>query len=73
MRIHEFDNVEMDLSTGHKHALCDIKCGENVIKYGNPIGHATEDIKKGDHVHSHNTIMRNTRGYKRLLTLCGTP
>ncbi len=54
MRIHEFDNVEVDLASGHKHALCDIKCGENIIKYGNPIGHATEDIKKGDHVHSHN-------------------
>lgn len=54
MKIHEFDNVEVDLSTGHKHALCDIKKGENIIKYGNPIGHATEDIKCGDHVHSHN-------------------
>ncbi|MBO7303669.1 MAG: UxaA family hydrolase, partial [Clostridia bacterium] len=28
--------------------------GENIIKYGNPIGHATVDIKKGEHVHSHN-------------------
>ena len=54
MKIHEFDNVEVNLESGHKYALCDIKCGENVIKYGNPIGHATEDIKKGDHVHSHN-------------------
>ena len=39
---------------GHKIALCDIKKGENVIKYGNPIGHATCDIKKGSHIHSHN-------------------
>ncbi|MBQ8551467.1 MAG: altronate dehydratase [Clostridia bacterium] len=54
MRIHEFDNVEVDLSSGHKHALRDIKKGEDIIKYGNPIGHATEDIKCGDHVHSHN-------------------
>ena len=54
MKINFRDNVEVDLSTGHKIALCDIKKGENVIKYGYPIGHATEDIKKGDSVHTHN-------------------
>lgn len=54
MIIHKLDNVEINLENGHKYALRDIKCGENIIKYGNPIGHATEDIKKGDHVHSHN-------------------
>lgn len=54
MRINPADNVEVDLQTGHKKALCDIKNGENIIKYGFPIGHATADIKKGEHVHSHN-------------------
>lgn len=54
MIINEKDNVEINLEDGHKYALSDIKAGENIIKYGNPIGHATEDIKKGDHVHSHN-------------------
>jgi len=54
MIINALDNVEVDLKSGHKHALCDIKQGENIIKYGFPIGHATENIKKGDHVHSHN-------------------
>ncbi len=54
MIIHKLDNVEVNLSDGHKYALCDIKNGENIIKYGNPIGHATCDIKKGEHVHSHN-------------------
>ncbi len=54
MIINKLDNVEVNLEDGHKYALCDIKEGENVIKYGNPIGHATCDIKKGDHVHSHN-------------------
>jgi len=54
MIIHKLDNVEIKPETGHKYALCDIKCGENIMKYGNPIGHATEDIKCGDHVHSHN-------------------
>lgn len=54
MIIHKLDNVEINLSNGHKYALCDIRKGENVIKYGSPIGHATEDIKKGEQVHCHN-------------------
>lgn len=54
MVINKLDNVEVNLENGHKYAICDIKIGENIIKYGNPIGHATEDINKGEHVHSHN-------------------
>ncbi len=54
MIIHKLDNVEVNLSDGHKYALHDIAAGESIIKYGNPIGHATVDIKKGEHVHSHN-------------------
>lgn len=54
MLINKLDNVDINLEDGHKYALRDIKKGENIIKYGNPIGHATEDIKKGEHVHSHN-------------------
>jgi len=55
MLINKLDNVDVNLADGHKYALRDIKKGENIIKYGNPIGHATEDIKCGEHVHSHNT------------------
>ena len=55
MIINKLDNVEISLDNGHKYALSDIKAGDNVIKYGNPIGHATTDIKKGEHVHTHNT------------------
>ena len=54
MLINKLDNVDVNLEDGHKYALRDIKAGENIIKYGNPIGHATEDIKAGEHVHSHN-------------------
>jgi altronate hydrolase len=43
-----------DIERGHKIALKDIRRGENIIKYGFPIGHATEDIKAGQWVHSHN-------------------
>ena len=43
-----------DISLGHKIALKDIKRGEKLIEYGEPIGQATKDIKKGEHVHVHN-------------------
>ena len=52
--INEKDNVCIDLSTGHKLAVCDIEKGEDIIKYGYPIGFATADIAKGEAVHSHN-------------------
>lgn len=54
MLINKNDNVEINLSDGHKYALCDIAENENIIKYGQPIGHATRFINKGEHVHSHN-------------------
>lgn len=43
-----------DIMQGHKIALRDIKEGESVIKYGNPIGIAKADIKKGEWIHTHN-------------------
>ena len=43
-----------DIPQAHKVALKPIKKGENVIKYGNPIGHATSDINPGMWVHTHN-------------------
>ena len=54
VRINEKDNVCVDLATGHKIALCNIKKGTDIIKYGYPIGYATADIKDGESVHSHN-------------------
>ena len=43
-----------DIPFGHKMAIEDIKKGDKIIKYGEPIGSATQDIKKGDWVHTHN-------------------
>ncbi len=54
MLINKLDNVEVDIESGHKYAVHDICKNENIIKYGQVIGHATEDIKKGSHVHTHN-------------------
>ena len=54
-----FENIDLelkeDINRGHKIALCSIKAGENIIKYGMPIGHALSDIEKGEWVHVHNT------------------
>ena len=43
-----------DIPAGHKLAVRDIKAGEAVVKYGAPIGTATENISAGSHVHIHN-------------------
>lgn len=53
-RINEKDNVCVDLKSGHKIALRDIQKGEDIIKYGFPIGSATEDISSGARVHTEN-------------------
>jgi (2R)-sulfolactate sulfo-lyase subunit alpha len=39
---------------GHKLALTDITAGQEIIEYGQRVGLATKDIRKGDHVHVHN-------------------
>jgi (2R)-sulfolactate sulfo-lyase subunit alpha len=39
---------------GHKLALADIAAGQDVIEYGQRVGIATRDIRKGQHVHVHN-------------------
>ncbi|HEY2135538.1 MAG TPA: UxaA family hydrolase [Xanthobacteraceae bacterium] len=46
--------ASMDVPIGHKIALVDIKKGDTVLKYGQDIGKAVADIKKGEHVHVHN-------------------
>ena len=53
MIIHPLDNVEVR-DDGHKYAIRPIAPGENVIKYGMPIGHAKAAIAPGEHVHTHN-------------------
>lgn len=46
---------------GHKIALRDIKEGDDIIKYGFPIGHALRDIKAGELI-DHNIISTNLSG-----------
>lgn len=46
--------AKADVPIGHKVALADIKSGDTVLKYGQDIGRAVADIRKGEHVHVHN-------------------
>ncbi len=43
-----------EIPTAHKVASKRIGKGENIIKYGMPIGYALEDIAPGEHIHTHN-------------------
>jgi SAF domain len=46
--------LDQDIGLGFKVAACDILMGEDIIKYGVPIGRAARDIKAGELVHLHN-------------------
>lgn len=46
--------LKENIPQGHKFALCEMKKGEAVIKYGARIGFAVEDIPMGAWVHVHN-------------------
>ncbi len=45
-----------DIPRGHKFALVFIGEGEEVIKYGAPIGRATRNILPGERIHTHNLM-----------------
>ncbi len=59
-------NILEDIKSGHKFALEDIKQNEAVIKYNNEIGIATQSIKKGEWVHTHNlkSDIKETENYE---------
>lgn len=50
-----------DVPRGHKITLCDLKAGDNVIKYGFPIGHVTRDAAAGTCI-DHSCIKTNLEG-----------
>jgi altronate dehydratase small subunit len=59
------EQVKEPIRFGHKFALSRIGKGENVVKYGEIIGRATQDIDKGCHVHVHNVESLRGRGDQR--------
>lgn len=64
------DNKEVcvlqDTPAGHKILINDTDKGENIIKYGYPIGHAMEDLKAGTWVNENNlkTNLSGTLSYE---------
>ena len=61
VKVMTIDGVEVgaveaveDVPLGHKISMRDIAEGEEVLKYGRPIGRATQAIPRGAHVHTHN-------------------
>jgi|LGOV01.1.fsa_nt_gb hypothetical protein len=46
--------IKEKIAQGHKVAIKYIVTGEDIIKYGVPIGYATRAILKGEWVHLHN-------------------
>ena len=68
--------LQDDIACGHKFALQDMALGDNVIKYGYPIGHLTRPVRRGEWIHSHNlsTNLQDNLEYQYnpLPTLCQT-
>lgn len=55
-------HVKGDIPFGHKIAIQNIKRKELIVKYGEEIGIATDDIAKGEYVHVHNLDSMRGRG-----------
>lgn len=53
--------LKNDIPAGHKFALTTIAQGQNVVKYGYPIGHATANVEAGE-LMDHNNIKTNLAG-----------
>lgn len=55
------DGIELiarqPIPSGHKIALRGVSVGQRILKYGQPIGQATQNIEPGDYVHVHNLAM----------------
>ncbi|MBR2234995.1 MAG: altronate dehydratase [Prevotella sp.] len=53
--------INQDTPAGHKVLTSNVAKGQDIIKYGYPIGHAREDLKAGDWVNEHN-LQTNLKG-----------
>lgn len=54
--------VYSDIPYGHKIAVVDIPAGSHIMKYGESIGEAECEIRRGDYVHVHNMKALRGRG-----------
>jgi len=48
--------IQNRIPRGHKVAMSAIAKDEGIVKYGERMGHATSEIKIGEHVHTHNVL-----------------
>ena len=46
--------LQEPIPLGHKFALSDLSEGNEILKYGAPIGRLTRPVAAGQHVHVHN-------------------
>ena len=53
-----------DIPAGHKFALCNLSQGDNVVKYGFPIGHVMRAVDAGCHI-DHNILKTNLEGVSK--------
>ena len=53
--------LRQDTPAGHKVLISDTAAGEDIIKYGYPIGHAISDLKAGEWVNENN-LKTNLKG-----------
>lgn len=58
----ELISLRSDIPYGHKLAVHGIRPGEHILKYGESIGTATQEIQPGDYVHVHNLESQRARG-----------
>jgi len=54
--------VRQAIPFGHKLALTDIPAGTDILKYGEVMGRATQEIPAGAHAHIHNIESLRGRG-----------
>ena len=53
--------LKTDIPQGHKITLKPLKEGDDVIKYGYPIGHVTRSVEAGEWI-DHNCVKTNLEG-----------
>ena len=54
--------ARQDIAFGHKVCIANVPAGAPIRKYGQVIGLATHDIRRGEHAHVHNFDSARARG-----------
>lgn len=66
-------SVRCDVPAGHKLAIAERNPGDEIFKYGWPIGVASQAIPRGDHIHDHNLRCEHALDYTDLATQTPAP